>query len=100
MSKMQSGNIHHRPSIFCFSLDSAARMQPVRRAPCQMRTLSRVTSLVEPTSALAAASAARSAIRNFLDLELSKKASKLTQHSPYRNFNSDTGDFVSEMLNV
>jgi hypothetical protein len=30
---------------------------------------------------------------------LSKKASKLTQNSPARNRNSDTVDFVSEMLN-
>jgi hypothetical protein len=68
-----------------------------------MRTLSRVTSHVEPASAMApVVSADRSgfAIRKFLDLELSRKASKLTRNSPHRNRNSGAGDFVSEMLNV
>jgi len=40
------------------------------------------------------------AFRNLLDLELSKKASKLMQNSPHRNRNSEIGDFVSEMLKV
>lgn len=42
--------------------------------------------------------ASQFAIRNFLDLELWKKASKLMRNRPHRNRNSDTGDFVSEML--
>jgi hypothetical protein len=40
------------------------------------------------------------AIRKFLDLELSRKASKLTQNSPHRNRNSGMGDFVDEMSNL
>src|SRR5438552_6600382 len=65
MSKLQSGNIHHRPSIFCFGLDFVARMEPVRGAPCQRRTLSRITRHVERTSTVVTAvSVLRSAIRN------------------------------------
>jgi hypothetical protein len=49
--------------LFSVSVWIVARMQPVRGASCQMRTLSRVTRHVEPPSAVpTAVSATRSAI--------------------------------------
>jgi len=79
--------------------DSAIRELPARRNfGCESQTTPTSSPMMGRSAETNITTLPRFAVRNSLDLELSKKTSKLMQNSPHRNRSSDTGDFVSEMF--